>query len=587
MPKLKERKAEMKRVWMSAVMIAAIALTGSFSYAMDNSMGNGVGDVHGSGWAGPGVGAQPQITMGASDRADGQANSYYVDCGQVTNGVGTRKSPWNSLAAAMAQPYQSGDRILFRRGATCEGQFTPHGSGTAAAPIIVTAYGHGPLPVIDGGSANNAAFYLTNQSYWTIENLDLLEGKNWGLVAKALGGTDVYGLTIKNVIATGATSVAYQRALSGEIGLLADGTSTSTISDVNISHVTVGNTKAGEGIFVKAGQHGIYYGPKGQDISVTRSIVSDVYGDGLLVTDAENVTLSHNIVTKSGECPDCTGSTPGALWVWDSVNVEMSWNESYGNTSWGVDGGGMDIDYLNRYVTVEDNYIHDNKGYCVSVFGAGKNVPTEHAVVRFNVCANNDAQPTTTQNGDFLVTTWNNGTINGVQIYNNTVYWDAPRANNYVLQASTAQFSGTIRNFFMNNVIYTPLQHPYLIAGRGQMQVNHNLYYSPNATESTFMFYGTTWNDFATYQTKSGQDQQTLTADPVLGDAGYHDLRRPSWQYSPQNGSAAIGAGVNVCAGYPANVCSMGTTDFLGAPLSTTSPVWMGAIQETVVPDGD
>ncbi|HEU4635874.1 MAG TPA: right-handed parallel beta-helix repeat-containing protein [Edaphobacter sp.] len=505
--------------------------------------------------------------------------SFYVDCTQASAGDGTETSPWNNLGAANANVYQPGDTIYFKRGTTCLGMFSPTGSGTATAPITVTAYGGGELPVIDGGTANNAAMYLTNQSYWTIEDLALRGGMNWGLVAKALNNVNVYGLTIQNVVASGVTSVAKQRALTGEIGLLADGADNATINDVNISNVSVGDTKAGEGIFIKAGPHGVYYGAKGQNISVTNSKVSNVYGDGLLVTDAQNVTISHNIVTQSGECPDCTGSTPGALWVWNSVNVEISWNESYANTSWAGDGGGIDIDYLNRNVTVEQNYIHDNKGYCVSVFGAGKQV-TYRSIVRFNVCSNNAAMPSTTQKGDFLVTTWDGGSLNGVQIYNNTSYWTAQQANDYELTAGAAKFSGTLRNFFANNMIYTPLQHPYLINAPAAVTADHNLYYSPVATDYTFLYKGTVWNSFADYQNGSGQDAHSVLADPLLGDPAYDvDHVWPKDQLRPQHGSPAIGVGADVCAGYSPNVCSMGTVDFFDKPLSTSS-LWIGAIQE-------
>jgi hypothetical protein len=525
------------------------------------------------------IGAQPQMTMGPPPTLANGAKSYYIDCSQASNGVGTEASPWNRIAAANEGAYQPGDTIYLKRGTTCDGMFAPTGSGTANAPITVTAYGTGQLPVIDGGTTNASAVYLTNQSYWTIENLNLREGMNWGLVAKALNNTAVHGLTIENVSATGVTSVAKQRALSGEIGLLADGADNATLNDVKISYVTVGDTKAGEGIFIKAGPHGSYYGAKGQSISITNSKVSDVYGDGLLVTDAENVTISHNIVTGSGECPNCAGSTPGALWVWNSINVEMSWNESYKNTSWGVDGGGMDIDYLNRNVTVEYNYIHDNKGYCVSVFGAGKKV-TYKSIVRFNVCANNAAQAATTQKGDFLISTWDGGSLNGVQIYNNTSYWTAPQANDYELTATSAAFSGTLRNFFTNNLIYTPLQRPFLVAAPGPMKIDYNLYYSPSATEYTFEYKGAVWNSFTAYQAGSGQDLHSVIADPRLGDPSYDvDNVWPKDQLRPQQGSPAIGAGTDVCAGYSSSVCSMGMLDFFGKPLPGTG-FWIGAIHE-------
>ena len=566
----------MKTFPLCSILMTVVAMTSCTAY----SAGTGVsGEV----WPSQNqstIGAQPMITAGiATPNGSAASNSYFVDCSQPNNGEGTEASPWNNLAAASSRSYQPGDTIYFKRGTTCNGMFAPTGSGSTSTPITATAYGAGQLPVIDGGATNNAAVYLVNQSYWTIENLDLREGYNWGLVAKALNGTSIYGLTIQNVIATAASSVAKQRALTGEIGLLADGTDNSTINDVNISNVTAGDTKAGEGIFVKAGPHGVYYGAKGQNISITNSRVSNVYGDGILVTDAESVSITHNIVTESGECPDCTGSTPGALWVWNSVNVEMAWNESYKNTSWGGDGGGMDIDYFNRNVIVEHNYIHDNKGYCVSVFGAEKQV-TYKAIVRFNVCSNNDSQPNTTQKGDFLVSTWNGGSLNGVQIYNNTSYWTAPLPDNYELTVNGASFSGTLRNFFFNNLIYTPLEHPYLVNSPGAMELDYNLYFSPVASEYTFMYKGTAWNSFSDYQNGSGQDAHSWVANPRLGDASFDvDNVWPKDQLTPQNGSPAIGGGTDVCAGYLPTVCSMGTTDFFDEPLPT-SGLWIGAVQE-------
>lgn len=563
----------MKAITQCGILIAAIAMLSSAGCSATSTSGA----------------ASSAIPMKSANSAEptrtntqppstAATRSFYVDCAQPSNGNGAETSPWNNLVAANANPYEPGDSIYFKRGTTCQGMFSPTGSGTAAAPITVTAYGGGALPIIDGGTANNAAVYLSNQSYWTIEDMDLREGVNWGLVAKALNNTSVYGLTIQNVVASGATSVAKQRALTGEIGLLADGTDNATINDVTISHVTAGDTKAGEGIFIKAGPHGVYYGAKGQNISITNSKVSNVYGDGLLVTDAENVSISHNIVLQSGECPNCTGSTPGALWVWNSVNVEISWNESYQNTSWGGDGGGIDIDYLNRNVTVEHNYIHDNKGYCVSVFGAEKQV-TYRSIVRFNVCSNNAAASNTTQKGDFLVTTWDGGLLNGVQIYNNTSYWTAPLPDDYELTVKAA-FTGTLRNFFMNNLIYTVLQHPFLVNAPGAMMVDHNLYYSPVGTEYTFLYKGTVWNSFSEYQDGSGQDAHSLVADPLLGNPAYDvDHVWPKDQLRPQHNSPAIGAGEDVCSGYSSTVCSMGATDFFDKPLPLSS-LWIGAIQE-------
>jgi len=506
------------------------------------------------------------------------SNTFYVDCSQPSNGSGTQSSPWNSLTTPNAVTFAAGDTIYFKRGTTCPGIFHPQGSGTAASPITVDAYGTGALPIIDGGSANFADLSLSNQSCWTIQNIEFQGGEYWAIDIQASNNTAVSGITISNVTATGATYTSTSRTDSGEIGVVADGSDSATISDVNISGVTAGNTKASEGIFVSAGNSASMTGTKGSNISVTNSSVSNVYGDGILVIDANNVTISGNTVTQSGECPSCGTSTPGAIWVWNTTNAVLSSNESYNNNSWGGDGGGIDIDFWNSNVTVEKNYIHDNKGYCVSVFGAN-NEATINSVIRFNVCINNNAWSDSVLQGDFFLNTWNGGSLNGVEIYNNTSYWIAPQQNDYEFMDNNATFSGTNPSFYMNNLVYSTLQYPDMIDAAPPMKLSNNLYYSSySAPQYWFGYNGSWWGSFTEYQSASGQDSNSILADPLLTDPGY-DVNnvRPTTQYTPQTGSPAIGAGTNVCAGISG--CSMGSVDFLGKPLPS-SGYWIGAVQE-------
>jgi hypothetical protein len=97
-------------------------------------------------------------------------------------------------------------------------------------------------------------------------------------------------------------------------------------------------------------------------------------------------------------------------------------------------------------VTAEYNYLHDNKGYCVSVLGA-ENETTVNSIVRFNICINNNNSVGASNDGDFLLYTWDGGTLNGVQIYNNTSYWDSSLANNDEFE-DVATFTGSNPSFF-------------------------------------------------------------------------------------------------------------------------------------------
>jgi len=519
---------------------------------------------------------------GCSGSGGGQStqtpsNAFYVDCSQSSNGSGTEASPWNSLSSPNSATFAAGSTIYFKRGATCSGIFEPQGSGSANEPIAVDAYGSGALPIIAGGTTDFADLSLQNQSYWTIKNIAFQGGKYWAISVKATNNTAVSGITISNVTATGANYVSTSRTDSGEIEVAADGSDSSTVSDVSISGVTAENTKASEGIFVSAGNNQSMTGVKGSNISVTNSTVSNVYGDGILVIDANNVTISGNTVTKSGECPSCGASTPGAIWVWNTTNSVLSSNESYANNSWGGDGGGLDIDYWNSNVTVEKNYIHDNKGYCVSVFGS-ENQATVNSIIRFNVCINNDAWSTSSAQGDFFLNTWNGGSLNGVEIYNNTSYWTSSLANNYALMANNATFSGSNPSFFKNNLVYSTLQYPDIAEAISPMALSNNLYYSSDsAPQYWFGYNGSWWDSFSTYQSSSTQDANSILADPLLASPGY-DVNNvwPTTQYTPQSGSPAIGVGTNVCAGISG--CSMGSSDFLGNSLPSSN-YWIGAIQ--------
>ena len=548
------RKVAFNASFLRVLIVAAISTSGC-----SGSSGSSQGSQ----------GSQPPPTS---------SNTFYVDCSQPSNGSGTQSSPWNTLSSPNALTFVAGNTIYFKRGTVCSGIFKPQGSGTATSPIVVDAYGTGALPIINGGITNFTDLFLHNQSYWTIQNIEFEGGQYWAVSVEATNNSAVTGITITDVTAIGATYVSTSRTDSGEIEVAADGSDSATISDVNISGVTAGNTKASEGIFVSAGNDTSMTGAKGSNISVTNSNVSNVYGDGILVIDANNVTMSGNTVTQSGECPSCGTSTPGAIWVWNTTNAVLSSNESYANNSWGGDGGGFDIDFWNTNVTVENNYIHDNKGYCVSVFGAN-NEATVNSIIRFNVCINNDASSSSIIQGDFFLNTWNGGSLNGVEIYNNTSYWTAPLQNDYELMDDSATFSGSNPSFYMNNLIYSTLQYPDIINAGPPMKLSNNLYYSSYSTPQYWFGYnGSWWDSFSAYQSGSGQDSNSIIANPLLADPGY-DVNNvwPKTQYAPQSGSPAIGAGANVCTGISG--CSMGSSDFLGQPLPA-SGYWIGAIQE-------
>ena len=158
------------------------------------------------------------VLPGAPAAAAGSVT--YVDCSRATAGDGSQTAPFNSVGQANGKTYGPGDTLAFASGTTCTGALAPRGSGTAAAPIALTAYGTGALPVIDGAGAPDTVS-LTNQDHWRISNLKLTNpastvARRTGLRISATDGTahrgyDIGNLVIDRVVGQGRSVVATGR----------------------------------------------------------------------------------------------------------------------------------------------------------------------------------------------------------------------------------------------------------------------------------------------------------------------------------------------------------------------------------------
>src|SRR5579863_6029571 len=90
------------------------------------------------------------MVLGLFAAAACAGNTYYVDCASgddASNGLSS-SSAWRSVRAVSARTFSAGDAILLRRGTECAGTLWPKGSGAASAPIVLGAWGDGPLPKV-------------------------------------------------------------------------------------------------------------------------------------------------------------------------------------------------------------------------------------------------------------------------------------------------------------------------------------------------------------------------------------------------------------------------------------------------------
>jgi len=507
------------------------------------------------------------------------STAYYVNCAAASNGSGTQTNPWNSLTTPNAVTFQPGDQLLFMRGTTCSGMLVPNGSGTSAAPITIDVYGGGALPILDGGTSNQNTINLNGVQYYNIQNM-AVRGSNYAAIQvfAPAANTTYQHIHISNLDVSAVNHTATKRGDGGGILFGVSGKG-SNFDDILIDGVTVHDMTAAQGIDIEGYYNGLSPGYN-TNVTVQNSTVHDVYADGILLGEANGALMQNNVVYRSGMCANCTGSTPVGLWNWFSENVIARNNESYANQTWAAaitDGGDFDIDMWNQNTTYEYNYGHDSQGYCFLIEGydnvaSDTAVPsTSNTVVRYNICANNISHDTGA--GEILVFNYGNGLLNGVQVYNNTIYLSGVQGSYAIMQSNyldPISFTGTTPNFIKNNLIYSI--QPDMVSISGPMTLDHNLYWNSAGTGYLFTYSGTGYTKITDYQTGSGQDANAVNADPLLNGAGYHAVGSPtltSGYYTLGTGSPARGTGADVCASSGGCITGgEGAVDFFGQTLS-------------------
>ncbi len=365
------------------------------------------------------------LVLGARPLARAQTIGahFYIDCSAAANGDGrSASSPWNSLTAVNTRLFQPGDTIALRRGTTCHGTLAPHGSGATGLPIRLTAWGTGARPKIVAPPSAEEVLRLFNQEYWDIDALDLSGANTYGVYISGSHGV-LHHIHLTDLAVHDVMGGALKHKESGLVAITPS-SEDSHFDGVLVDGVTAWNTNQWVGILIGGGDLG--YPPESdwsENAEIRNSVIHDVQGDGIVLFRVRHGRIDSSVAWNTGMQDTQTIGTPNAIWTWMCDDCTVENNEAYLTDSPGVDGGAYDIDYGNTKNSVIDNYAHDTQGYCVAVFGAG--FVTRQSVVRGNLCINNGRSPRMAKyQGAIFVLTWNGGSIDGLTIENNAVYWN-------------------------------------------------------------------------------------------------------------------------------------------------------------------
>ena len=473
---------------------------------------------------------------GATEVSATHGRVYYLDCSLTAPGDGSAATPWNSLAAVNSTVFSAGSTLLLARGSTCDGTLEPGGSGTAHAPITISAYGSGALPTIDGGSGEEAIL-LDNQQHWTIKNVETTGGSRFGIFVEGSSATPLRlsGIRIADVVVKDVSGEPSKLTgkFSGLIYMKASGEQ--TFHDVTVSHALAYGTSQWGGIVLDAGE---FPSNRGSGITVKDSIVHDVGGDGILIGEANAATSVGNVAYNTGmimsQAVAHAIGTPSAIWDFNCHHCRVAGNVAFDSHSAIHDGGDYDIDTASDYQTVTGNFGGPSDGYCGSIFSS-YGMTERNSTFTDNVCIGNgtkvagDASGSTglPSQGAILLNSFGfngvkPGCLDGVRIAGNTVYWDpasGATSSTPLIQAQLnpgptfgkALFCPSRPDQVTNNTFVA--ENPEYLKLGSPLQLNHNTYVDLSGQTPQWQYNLTTYTSFGAYQQGSGQDGSSCFVD--------------------------------------------------------------------------
>ena len=414
----------------------------------------------------------------STHKVDLPGTTYYVDSSFGSDDYsGTSEAEaWKSLDKVNAMTFEPGDKILFKAGSVFKGNLHPNGSGEEGYPITVGMYGVGAKPMIIGDGTEKAVVYLYNQPYWEITDLDISGADQKDILYGILVKAEDYGVLshiyiCNNQIQNIAGDLTNK--INGGIFLTVAGTGVktwfdharvenNTVRHVNRTGITLDAYQSWEDKRIPEDQPGTWV--PSTDVVIRGNFLDDIGGDGIVMKNCDGGIVEYNTAKN---CNARSNEANVAIWVFNSNNCVMQYNEAYG-TRWSQDGEGFDVDSFCENTTVQYNYSHDNEGGFVMICAPGESTGisgfyTKDTVVRYNISQN-----------DRRVGVMYSGNVTNTQVYNNTIYVGEGLDTNIVeVYEWGAVPSGSS---FYNNLVYNLGDGGYETYS-AQIDYSHNLMY--------------------------------------------------------------------------------------------------------------
>ena len=224
---------------------------------------------------------------------------------------------WRSLEKASGVTYESGDRLLFERGAVFNGVLELKASGSEAKPVVVDGYGSGAAPVIDA-KGRVAGLAMVGCGYVEVNNLEITSDggdpiepqaafRRFG-VHVAVGDRQfkhvvLRGLHIHDIFA------AKENENQAGFGIFVESPAGGKLSGFTIENCRIERTAA-TGIMIRGGRGAGY---ALSDVKILNNELTDIGGPGMNPMSVTNLLVRGNVVDRSGSTAEFAHAGAGKL----------------------------------------------------------------------------------------------------------------------------------------------------------------------------------------------------------------------------------------------------------------------------------
>jgi len=480
------------------------------------------------------------IPTKAAEQQTFSGTVYYIDAEKGDDhNIGTSPdAPWATMAQINGLSFKAGDAILLAGGQIHNGSlsFGSDDRGSAEEPITISSYGD-ENAVINSGTATG--IYLGDTAGFHISNLKLMgSGRETntgdGISLWNGGGGSLDYLLVENVEITGYKQSGIFLGVNGNGHTLKN----AVVQNCLIYEI------GGNGICTWGGESNIIdnlciYGTVIYDISAVPGDPSYL-GNGIVLGMVKNTEIAGCVAYECGGSP-MNGAGCVGMWCYQSTNVLIQKNESFGNNTTlikGVDGGGFDFDQYTTNSILQYNYSHNNHGAGYLLCANGPSGETFSGnTVRFNISVNDGRR-----SGYGAITLY--GRVQNSEIYHNSLYVTPSEEDNrgetpkgiYIWNQYMETYD--VKNVAIrNNIIQTTDGLPHVFVSQGQIDGGENIVMQGNcyyAEEGLLVNWGVktfrTMEEYrlAGFEMMDGVETG-LFADPMFQNAGAEPTIGTAW----------------------------------------------------------